>query len=167
MLSFLQDDALIFVITLATKQRLEVKSKLGFVTNIILDWTVTFSLIVQTCHFALAGNLVSWQSTGSVERHTCRAPHCAVSLQSCCQCVQSHIDSAFRPKTRTPHSHRAMSYTLQNLTPRTGTLSSPIPESVFQQPKQPCEDQPQQSGALTELPPLTLAAGFVLRISVR
>ena len=48
-----------------------------------------------------------------------------------------------------------MSYTLQNLTPRTGTLSSPFPDSVFQQPEQPCEDQrPQQSGALTEFPPL-------------
>ena len=71
-----------------------------------------------------------------VDRHTCRAPRflmhscCAVSLQSCCQSVQSHIDlhapawlkprstlSAFRPKTLTPHHRRAMSYTLQNLTP--------------------------------------------------
>ena len=49
-----------------------------------------------------------------------------------------------------------MSHTLQNLTPRTGTPSSPFPESVFQQSEQPCEDQrPQQSGALTETPPLT------------
>ena len=29
-----------------------------------------------------------------------------------------------------------MSYTLQNLTPRTGTPSSPFPESVFQQSEQ-------------------------------
>ena len=101
----------------------------------------------------------------SVDRHSC----CAVSLQSCCQSVQSHIDrhapawlkprstlSAFRPKTFTPHSLRAMSYTLQNLTPRTGTPSSPFPESVFLQSEQPCGDQlPQQSGALTEISPLT------------
>ena len=46
--------------------------------------------------------------------------------------------------------------TLQSRTPRTGTPSSPFPESVFQRSEQPCEDQrPQQSGALTELPPLT------------
>ena len=35
-LSFLQDDTFIFVIKLATKQRLEMKSELGFVANIIL-----------------------------------------------------------------------------------------------------------------------------------
>ena len=99
--------------------------------------------------------------------HSC----CAVSLQSCCQSVQSHIDlhapawlkpkprstpSAFRPETFTPHPRRAMSYTLQNLAPRTGTPSSPFPESVFLQSEQPCGDQPpQQSGALTEISPLT------------
>ena len=43
-LSFFQDDAFIFVIALATKQQLEVKSKLGSVANIILDWTVIFPL---------------------------------------------------------------------------------------------------------------------------
>ena len=70
--------------------------------------------------------------------------------------VTKHTLSAFRPKTFTSHPHRAMSCTLQNLTPRTGTASSPFPESVFQQPEQPCEDQrPQKSGALTELPPFT------------
>ena len=53
-----------------------------------------------------------------------------------------------------------MSCTLQNLTPRTGTPSSPFPESVFQRGEQSCEDQrPQQSGALTELPHLTRLAG--------
>ena len=173
-LPFLQDDAFIFDITLATKQRLEVKSKLGFVANIILDWTVKFSVFVQRCHFACRkGNLLAID--GGVDRHTYRAPHflmhscCAVSLQSWCQSVQSHIDlhapawfksrstlSAFRPKTVTPDPRRAMSYTLQNLTPRTGTPSSPFPESVFQHSEQPCEDRrPQQSGALTEQPPLT------------
>ena len=65
--------------------------------------------------------------------------------------------SAFRPKTSTPQPHRAMSYTLLYLmTPRTGTPSSPFPESVFLQSEQPCGDQrPQQSGALTKRPPLT------------
>ena len=57
---------------------------------------------------------------------------------------------------KTPHPHRAMSYTLQNLTPPTGTPSSPFLESVFLQTEQHCPDQrPQQSGALTELPPVT------------
>ena len=93
----------------------------------------------------------------------------AVSLQSFCQSVQSHIDlhapawlksrstlSAFRPQTFTPHPRRAMSYTLRNLSPRTGTPSPPFPESVFQQSEQPCGDQrPQQRGALREIPPLT------------
>ena len=62
---------------------------------------------------------------------------------------------AFRPKTLTPH--RAMSYTFPHLmTPRTGTPSSPFPESVFQRAEQPCEDpQPQLSGALTEEPHCT------------
>ena len=42
---------------------------------------------------------------------------------------------------------------MQNLTPRTGTPSSPFPEPVFRHSKQPCEDQrPQQRGALTETP---------------
>ena len=60
----------------------------------------------------------------------------------------------FAQKTFTPHPLRAVSYTLQ--TPRTGTPSSPLLESVFQQPEQPCADQrPQRSGALTDLPPLT------------
>ena len=41
-----------------------------------------------------------------------------------------------------------MTYTLQNLTPRTSTPSSPFPEPVSEQP---CEDQqPQQRGALAE-----------------
>ena len=48
-----------------------------------------------------------------------------------------------------------MSYTLQNLTPRTGTPPSPFPASVFQRAGQPCEDQRPQSGALTELPLFT------------
>ena len=76
---------------------------------------------------------------------------CAVSLQSSCQSVQSHID-LHAPSWL----HRAKSYTLQNLTPRTGTPSSPFPESVFLQSEQTCGDQrPQHRGALTEIPPLT------------
>ena len=47
-------------------------------------------------------------------------------------------------------------YTLQNLTPRTSTPSSPFPEPVFPNSEQPCEDQrPLQRGALTETPPFT------------
>ena len=42
------------------------------------------------------------------------------------------------------------------MTPRTGTPSSPFPESVFQRAEQPCEDRrPQLSGALTEQPHFT------------
>ena len=74
-----------------------------------------------------------------------------------CWCTEFWVhSSAFRTNTFTPHSHRATSYTLLNLTPRTGTPSSPFPESVFQRAEQLCEDQrPQQSGALTELPHFT------------
>ena len=72
---------------------------------------------------------------------------------TCCQSAQSHIDlhapawlksrstlSAFRPKTFTLRPRRAVSYSLQNMTPRTGTRSPPFSESVFQQPGQPCEE---------------------------
>ena len=68
-LSFFQDDAFIFVITLATKQRLEVKSRLGFVANIILDWTINFSFLFRDV-ISLAGNLMY------------RAPH--LLMHSCC-----------------------------------------------------------------------------------
>ena len=84
---------------------------------------------------------------------------------TCYHSAQSHVDlhapawlksrstlSAFRPETFAPHHRRAMSYTLQNLTPRTGTTSSiSLPAS-----RTTCEDRrPQLSGALTELPPPT------------
>ena len=59
-----------------------------------------------------------------------------------------------------PSSSSAMFVLLSS--PRTHTTtpctssSSPFPESVFQHSEQPFEDQrPQQSGALTQLPPLT------------
>ena len=51
-----------------------------------------------------------------------------------------------------------MSYTVPHfVTPRTGTPSSPFPESVFQRAEQPCEDRRPQlmSGALTEQPHFT------------
>ena len=49
-----------------------------------------------------------------------------------------------------------MSYTLQLLTPRTSTPSSPVREPVFQNSEQPCQDpRPQQRGALTDTPPRT------------
>ena len=123
---------------------------------------------------SIAGNLISWQSTGVCQQHTYRAPH--FLMHSCCtdlfflvvrvyshaltQCtcmaqVTKHT-VCVSPNTCTPHPSRAMSHTLQNLTPRTGTPSSPFPESVFQRAEQPCEDErPQQSGALTESPPFT------------
>ena len=67
-LSFLQDDAFIFVITLASDQRLEVSSTLGFVANIILDCTVFFFLFRETMYFlAIDG--------GECRQHTYRAPH--------------------------------------------------------------------------------------------
>ena len=133
-----------------------------------------FSSLVRDV-ISLAGNLISSQSTGRCcQTHLPRTTFSRAQLLhrfvfTCCQSVQSHIDlhapawlksrstlSACRPKTFTPHPRRAMSYTLQNLTPRTGTPSSLFPESVFQHSEQPCEDQrPQQSGALTEIPPLT------------
>ena len=67
----------------------------------------------------------------------------------------SRLKQIFVSHRKTLHPRRAMSYTLQNLIPRTGTPSSPFPEPVFQHSEQPCEDQrPQQRGALTETPPL-------------
>ena len=90
------------------------------------------------------------------------------SFQSFCHNVHSDIDfthhawlkarstlSALHPKTLIPH--RAMSYTLPHLTtPRTGTPSSPVPESVFQRAEQPCKDRrPQLSGAQPEQTPFT------------
>ena len=50
-----------------------------------------------------------------------------------------------------------MSYTLPHMMrPRTGTPSSPFPESVFQRAEQPCEDRrPQLSGTLAEPRPFT------------
>ena len=96
-LSFLQDDAFIFAITLATEQRLEVNSKLGFAANIILDWTVFFHLCSERCHFACPKfHLLAID--GGCRQHTYRAPHflmhscCTDSLQSCCHSVQSHMD---------------------------------------------------------------------------
>ena len=71
----------------------------------------------------------------------------------------SRLQRIFVPHLRTLRPRPAMSYTLQNLTPRTGTPSSPFPEPIFQHSEQPCEDQrPLQRGALTETPPLTFAA---------
>ena len=52
----------------------------------------------------------------------------------------SRLQRIFVSHLKTLHTHRAMSYTLQNLTPRTSTPSSPFPEPVFQHSEQPCED---------------------------
>ena len=62
------------------------------------SWTEQYFSSLFRDVITLAGNLISWQSTGGVDRHTYRTPHvlmhsfCAISLQSCCQSVQSHID---------------------------------------------------------------------------
>ena len=62
----------------------------------------------------------------------------------------------FAQKTFTPHPRHAMSYTLQKPDTTHGHSFLAFPESVFQQSEQTCEEQrPQQSGALTELPPRT------------
>ena len=53
-LPFFQDGAFILVIALAAELRLEVKSTLGFVANIILDWTVIFSSLFRDV-ISLAG----------------------------------------------------------------------------------------------------------------
>ena len=52
------------------------------------------------------------------------------------------------------------------LSPRTctGTPSEPFPGSVFQHSEQPCEGpRPQQSGALTQVPPVTPFETFHLK----
>ena len=68
----------------------------------------------------------------------------------------SRLKLIFVSHLKTLHLRRAVSYTLQNLTPRTSTASSPFPEPVFQHSEQPCENQrPQQRRALTETPPRT------------
>ena len=111
---------------------------------------------------SLARNLISWQSTTA--RHVFLMPSL---LRSLVVRVYSHTFTSmhlhgsrkkriFVSHLKTLHPRRAMPYTLQNLTPCTGTPSSPFPEPVFQHSEQPCQDQrPKQRGALTETPPLT------------
>ena len=62
-LSFFHN-AFIFVITMATKQRLVVNVDLGLVEIFILDWTVYFFKNCSSDVISLARNLISWQSTG-------------------------------------------------------------------------------------------------------
>ena len=88
-LSFFQDEAFIFVITMETKQRLEVNLELGFVIK---------------HHPGLNSNLFFFHYSEMSLRlpeiwHTYRAPHflmhiCCTDLFffTCCQSVQSHID---------------------------------------------------------------------------
>ena len=70
---FLLDDAFIFVITLATKQQLEVKSKLGSVANII-GLNCNFSSLFRD-GILLARNFYLLAIDGCVDRHTYGAPH--------------------------------------------------------------------------------------------
>ena len=62
----------------------------------------------------------------------------------------SRLKCIFASHFKTFHLRCAMSYTLLYMTPRTGTLSSPFPEPVFQH-----SEQTQQRGALTETPLFT------------
>ena len=105
------------------------------------------------------------------QTHLYRAPHflmhscCAVSfvvlLSECSTLISMHLHGSrlkhiFVSHLKTLHTHRAMFYTVQTLTPRSGTPSSPFPEPAFQDPEQPCQDpRPQQCSALTEPTPLT------------
>ena len=142
-----------------------VNLELGFVELVILDWTVIFFFNCSRDVIALAGNLIYWQSTESVDSTptaytifscTFVAQTCFYLLSECTHWLHAvawlksrSTSSAFRPKTLTPH--RAMSYTLPHLmTPSTGTLSSLILNQSFCEPN-PCEDRrPQLSGAVAE-----------------
>ena len=63
--------AFIFVITMATKQRLVVNVELG-VVGFFIWWTVIF-VIVPDEWFSLARNLISWQSTRVCDKNTNRS----------------------------------------------------------------------------------------------
>ena len=90
-LSFFHN-AFIFVITMATKQRLVVNVELGLVEIFILDWTVYFFKNCSSDVISLARNLISWQSTVSVKRTP--AAHTFFSCVFCqrvCPSFLSHL----------------------------------------------------------------------------
>ena len=53
---------------------LEVEQKLEFLAILFLDWTVEISQF-RDVFFSLAEKWIPWQSTGGVDRYTCRTPH--------------------------------------------------------------------------------------------
>ena len=87
----------IFVITMATMQRLVVNVELGVMGIFILESTMIFSLntvLINDFFISLGGNLVSWQSTGGVNKqHTVRAHVFLMRILSAClsQALYSHI----------------------------------------------------------------------------
>ena len=87
---------------------------------------------LKECHLEEVSRL---KEAKTVDRHTYRAPHfpmdscCTAVFFTCCQSVQSHIDFhalAWLESRNTLSPFRAKSFTLQNLTPHTGTPSSPF-----------------------------------------
>ena len=90
---------------------------------------------------SLAGNCISWQSTGGVDSTPTAYTifSCTVVARTCftcCQSVQSHIDPMhLHGSSHDAHCLRfspAMSYTLPHLmTPRAGTPSSLIQKQSF------------------------------------
>ena len=129
-----------------------------------LNSNFSFFFYCSEMSFRLPENLIFWQSTRCVNStfsHAQMLRSLVAVLLSWCTYSHtltsmhlhgsSHEAHCLRFAQRTCTPHRAMSYTLQNLTPRTGTLSPSFPEPVFQRAEQPCEDRrPQLSGALAE-----------------
>ena len=92
-LSFLQGDTFIIVITQATKQRLEVKSKLGFVAN--TSWTEQFLFFFFNCSemsFRFLTIDEEWTTHQTCTRFSdAQLFHRLVFI--CCQGELSHIDA--------------------------------------------------------------------------
>ena len=150
-LKLLQDHnafVFIFVITMATKQRLVVNVELGFVEIFILEWAVIFSSIFPDEIFfwknKLARNSISWQPRR--RRHINSTPTTHMFFSCACPSLLSQLfryiqphSHALIPRTawlkitehivgvlpqKTVTLHRALSYVVPHLiTPSTGTLS--------------------------------------------
>ena len=114
---------------------------------------------------SLTGNLISWQSTGCVDRYTWRTPHflmhsrCTACSFVCAQSYQAHawlkigVHLCVPKKTFTLHPLRAMSHTLQHYTMHGHSFSAFSSPSIT---KKHChKPRPLQRGTSTELPPLT------------
>ena len=64
----------VFINSLGTARRLEVEQKLEFWAILILDWTVVIFVSSEMLFFRLPEIGIPWQSSGSVDRDTCRTP---------------------------------------------------------------------------------------------